>query len=314
MARRMTGASVLAAVALLLVVLTSASAPAGAAGKYPVPYNFLPFAITGGLNLHDGPPGANDWSCRPSAAHPRPVVLVHGLFGNGDTNWQTYGPLLANEGYCVYALTYGVLPHSTIPLSLLGGLTPIEDSAVEVSAFVDRVLAATGAAKVDIVGHSEGTVVPDYYAKFLGGATKIDKYVSLAPLWHGTDPLGLTTLATLGAPASAQSAATSSFGEMAPGSPFLAKLRSGGTPAVPGVIYTNIVTRYDELVSPYTSGIEAGMTNIVVQDQCGLDFTEHFEMAADPVAAADVLNALDPAHPRPVPCRLVLPFVGPLLG
>jgi hypothetical protein len=52
------------------------------------------------------------------------------------------------------------------------------------------------------------------------------------------------------------------------------------------------------------------MHNITLQDQCGLDFSEHFAIVADPVAAADVLNALDPAHPRPVPCVLVLPFVG----
>ena len=98
--------------------------------------------------------------------------------------------------------------------------------------------------------------------------------------------------------------------ELLAGSAFYAKLRSGGTPAVKGITYTNIVTKYDELVVPYTSGIQAGMRNIVVQDQCALDFSEHFEIAADPIAAADVLNALDPAHPRPVPCRLVLPFVG----
>jgi triacylglycerol lipase len=52
------------------------------------------------------------------------------------------------------------------------------------------------------------------------------------------------------------------------------------------------------------------MTDLVVQDFCRLDFSEHFEIAADPVAAALVLNALDPAHPRSVPCRPVLPFVG----
>ena len=42
-------------------------------------------------------PGTNDWSCKPTAAHPEPVVLVHGTFGNKSTNWQTYGPLLANR-------------------------------------------------------------------------------------------------------------------------------------------------------------------------------------------------------------------------
>ena len=80
---------------------------------------------------------------------------------------------------------------------------------------------------------------------------------------------------------------------------------------VKGVTYTNIVTTHDELVSPYTSGIEPGMTNITVQDHCATDYTEHFEIAADPVAAGYVLNALDPAHPRPVPCTIVLPFEGP---
>jgi len=48
----------------------------------------------------------------------------------------------------------------------------------------------------------------------------------------------------------------------------------------------------------------------VVQDECALDYAEHFQIAADPVAARIVLNALDPAHRKPVPCRLVLPFVG----
>ena len=35
-------------------------------------------------------------------------MLVHGTAGNKNTNWQTYAPLLANNGYCVFALTYGV--------------------------------------------------------------------------------------------------------------------------------------------------------------------------------------------------------------
>ncbi|EME51337.1 esterase/lipase family protein [Amycolatopsis decaplanina] len=52
----------------------------------------------------------------------------------------------------------------------------MEQSAKELSAFVDEVLGATGVSKVDILGHSEGTLTPSYYVKFLGGASKVDKY------------------------------------------------------------------------------------------------------------------------------------------
>jgi triacylglycerol lipase len=239
------------------------------------------------------------------------VVLVHGTAGNKNTNWQTYAPLLANNGYCVFALTYGVQPGTPLPFNQLGGADKLENSAAELKAFVDKVLAATGAAKVDIVGHSQGTLMPDYYVKFLGGAAKVDKYISLAPLWHGSNAGGVNMerYATAAFGFAPTDLFAPSLAEMGTGSAFLTKLRAGGV-AVPGVHYTNIATKYDELVVPYTSGIEPGMTNIVLQDQCALDHTDHFEMAADPIAAVDVLNTLDPAHPRPVPCKLVLPFIG----
>lgn len=315
--RRSTILAGLAAVAVVATSVLVAGTRAGADQRqYPVPRTFLTAALLAAPDADADPPGANDWSCRPSAAHPEPVVLVHGLLGNKNTNWQTYAPLLANNGYCVFALTYGVTSGTPQPLNQLGGLTAMESSARELSAFVARVLAATHALKVDILGHSEGTVVPDYYAKFLGGAARIAKYVSLAPIWHGTNPAGLATVDALGARYGlspvvdgAMSRYFASGTELLAGSPFYAKLRSGGTPAVPGIAYTNIVTKYDELVVPYTSGVQAGMRNITVQDQCGLDLSDHLEIAADPVASADVLNALDPAHPRPVPCQLVLPFI-----
>jgi triacylglycerol lipase len=77
------------------------------------------------------------------------------------------------------------------------------------------------------------------------------------------------------------------------------------------------MTRYDELVTPYISGrlpAAPDATNIVVQDQCPIDFAEHLAMAFDPTVGQDVLNALDPAHARKVPCRLVLPGIGAPLG
>lgn len=293
---------------LTALVPALGTAPASASDRLPVPYQFLPAALVGGVPGASAP-GTNDWTCEPTVAHPRPVVLVHGTLGNRATNWQTYGPLLKNNGYCVFALTYG----ATFPLPFpgaLGGLADIRESAAELGAFVDRVLAATGASKVDIVGHSQGTLMPNWYAKFLGGASKIEHYVSLAPLWHGTGTTGPapSTTAFGGDP---RELVGPSFGQMSAGSSFLQEMRAGGV-AVPGIDYVNIVTRYDELVRPYTSGIEDGMTNIVLQDSCALDLSEHFQIAASRVAAAHVLNALDPDHATPVRCTLVLPFVGGL--
>jgi triacylglycerol lipase len=303
--RRLTVLSCLIAAGCLV------AAPAGATDPLPVPYQFIPSAILGGMPDANAP-GTNDWSCKPTAAHPRPVILVHGTAGNRSTNWQTYGPLLKNNGYCVFALTYGVAPGTPYPLSALGGMESIRSSAGELATFVDQVLAATGATKVDLVGHSQGTLMPNYYAKFLGGAAKIGSYISLAPLWHGTglgDVTPLLALAFGDAAADQPIPFCAACGEMSASSSFIAQMRAGGV-AIPGIHYVNIMTRYDELVVPYTSGREVGMTNIVIQDQCSLDFTEHFEIAADKNASVIVLNALDPAHPRPVNCSLVLPFVG----
>jgi triacylglycerol esterase/lipase EstA (alpha/beta hydrolase family) len=316
-------AALLATVALLFAALpASTSAAADGDPPLPVPYTFLPNAVLAGLAIDKDAPGTNDWSCIPSTAHPEPVVLTHGLMGNKGTNWQTYGPLLHNEGYCVFALTYGTTDKAPAQFrNVFGGLTKIESSAEELKAFVARVLASTGASKVDIVGHSEGTVMPNYYAKFLGGAAFIDDYVSIAPLWHGTNVGGFATLSTLGAPYGFTPAMFTvlepffaSGQQLLRGSEFMTKMRSGGTPAVPGITYTNIVTKYDELVVPYTSGIEPGMTNIVVQKPCVLDLAEHFSIVADPIAARHVLNALDPDHAKPPRCQIVTPFIGGFTG
>jgi triacylglycerol lipase len=305
------------AIACLVIAGATAlvAAPAStAADQYPVSYNFLSSAVLAGAQLDADAPGSNIWDCKPTSQHPRPVVLVHGTAGNKNTNWQTYAPLLANNGYCVFALTYGVTAGTPKGLDQLGGLDKIETSAQQLKEFVARVRQATGASQVDILGHSQGTLMPNYYAKFLGGAPYIHSYVSLAPLWHGTSTGSagqMNQSMNIYAPSADQTPGCAACSEMGSDSAFMQKMRSGGV-AVKGITYTNIVTRYDELVSPYTSGIEPGMHNITVQDGCATDYTEHFEIAADPVAAGYVLNALDPAHPRPVPCKVVLPFEGPV--
>jgi len=302
-----------AALTLLALVAGVAAAPVGqAADDLPVTYNFLVSAITAGASVDADPPGGNDWSCQPSARHPRPVVLVHGTAGNKNTNWQTYSPLLHNNGYCVFSLTYGVPPGAPVPQNQLGGITRMEGSARQLKAFVARVLHATGARKVDLLGHSQGTVMPEYYVKFLGGAKHVKRYISLSPLWHGTKLANLMPLLAKAFGLEEHEAPTcQACGQFAATSRFMKRLRRGGL-VIGDVEYTNIMTKYDELVIPYTSGRQRGMRNIVVQDLCNTDFSEHFEIAADPVAAQIVLNTLDPAHKKPVPCMVVLPWVGPV--
>jgi len=306
---RRTATALLTLVALVATTLAP-GAPTYAEERLPVGYNFLVGAAAGGLKPGASAPGTNDWSCRPTDRHPRPVVLVHGTLGNRSTNWQTYGPLLKNHGYCVFALTYGVA--ADVPgVDIFGGLGDIRRSAEQLDAFVDRVLRRTGARKVDIIGHSQGTYMPQYWVKFLGGRRLVRNYVSLAPLWKGTRAADLLTVAARVFGAEDALPLCTACPQMASSSGFLRKLRKGGL-AVKGIRYTNIMTRYDELVLPWHSGREPGMHNIVLQDVCRTDYSEHFEIAADPVAAHLVLNRLDPAHPVPVPCPVVLPLVGPV--
>jgi triacylglycerol esterase/lipase EstA (alpha/beta hydrolase family) len=279
----------------------------------PVNYDFAAaFAATIGFPAVP-PPGANNWSCKPRAAHPYPVILAHGTFENGADNWQAASPLLVNHGYCVFAFNYGGSPAA----NPVGGTQDIPTSAGQLSAFVSQVLAATGAAKVDIVGHSQGGMMPRYYLRFLHGGARVHTLVGLSPSNHGTTIGGLTTLTqTLGLLSvfsTGLNALCPSCQQQLAGSAFLAKLNAGGD-TVPGVSYTVIQTRNDEVVTPYTSAFlpGPGVTNITVQDQCALDQTDHLEISYDPVALADVLNALDPAHPVQVPCLPVLPLTGPV--
>ena len=130
----------------------------------------------------------------------------------------------------------------------IDGLGHIERSAAELSSFVNSVLSKTKASKVDLVGHSQGGMMPNYYIKFLGGASKVNELIGLAPSNHGTTLDGLTKLVEvfpfadeivsgllefLGAP---------SLPEQAEGSAFIKKLFGSGEPVVSGVRYVVIET------------------------------------------------------------------------
>ncbi|MET9417873.1 alpha/beta fold hydrolase [Streptomyces klenkii] len=245
--------------------------------------------------------GWNDYSCKPSAAHPRPVVLVHGTLGNSVDNWLVLAPYLKNRGYCVFSLDYGKLPG----VPLFYGLGPIAKSAEELSAYVDKVRDATGADKVDLVGHSQGGAMPRYYLNFLGGKDKVNSLTGIAPNNHGTTLSGLVTLMDkVPGARSALGGLTPGLTDQAIGSDYLKKMASVPD-TVPGVRYTVIATKYDEVVTPYTSGYLTGpdVRNVLLQNLCAVDFSEHIAIGTvDRVVAHEVTNALDPANATPTTC------------
>jgi pimeloyl-ACP methyl ester carboxylesterase len=221
------------------------------------------------------PPGANDFACR-SAGHPIPVVLVHGTFGDMTVSWNLVSPALKAEGYCVFALDL-----------VRRGMAPIDRSADKLAAFIDEVLTRTGAPKVSLVGHSQGGMLGRYVAKFRDKLAVIDDIVGLAPSSHGTTNPLAPGVAGLGCPACAEQVA---------GSPFMQRLNAPPE-APPPPSYTVISTRYDEVVTPYQSQALEGATNIVLQDRCPEDVTDHVGIIYDPIALQWTLNALGRAGP-----------------
>jgi pimeloyl-ACP methyl ester carboxylesterase len=226
-------------------------------------------------------PGSAAAACPPSPAHPTPVILVHGTFLNSAVSWNALGPLLQAHGFCVFSVDYGN-----------NATGPMTTSGQEVAAFARQVLAETGAAKVSFVGHSQGGSLSRYVAKDLGLLDRTDDIVGLAPSNHGTTtPLGPVATA-LGCVA---------CGDQAAGSPFMQALNQ--PPEAPGpASYTVISTRYDEVVTPYQSQALTGdaVTNVVLQDRCPADLTDHVAIPYDPVALQWVVNALErpgPADP-----------------
>ncbi|MFJ9409866.1 esterase/lipase family protein [Streptomyces sp. NPDC101393] len=245
--------------------------------------------------------GWNNFSCKPSAAHPRPVVLAHGTFGNAVDNWLGLAPYLVHRGYCVFSLDYGQLPG----VPFFHGLGAVDASARQLAVYVDRVLAATGASKTDIVGHSQGGMMPRVYLKSHGGADKVNALIGLAPSNHGTDLNGLTRLLDHfpGAKEYIDASAPGLSDQIA-GSDTLSRLNDGGD-TVPGVHYTVIATRYDEVVTPYRTQFLEGpdVHNVLLQDLCPSDRSEHVAIGlADRVAFHETANALDPAHATPTTC------------
>ncbi|KAL1413241.1 hypothetical protein Q8F55_000995 [Vanrija albida] len=273
----------------VLAAAVVAAAPAESGIAPPVPAPALSLLVeTGDTPGTDTPPatdlamdplvtvtsGLNDPACRATPGFD-PVIFLHGLGVPGAISFITKAPLVASRGYCVFTPTYGwhVFP-------CWGSMRA---SANELDGIVDRVLASTGASRVNIVGHSSGTTVGAYYLKFVGAA-RVNAFVAFGSNFRGTTLLGLSRVVrALPGVGGLLAKVCPSCDEILPGSAFLRDLAEGGF-TVPGPEYTSIVSRLDTVVLPYTSGVidEPGVTNVVIQDHCPDDRVRHILQAVDP--------------------------------
>jgi pimeloyl-ACP methyl ester carboxylesterase len=282
------------AAAATALVVTLGYGGASAQPQYPVTASIQQGLQQSKADPSAPPPGVNVPGCVPSAAHPRPVVLVTGTFGNMTSDWAGLGPTLANAGYCVYSTPIGGDPHKVVQTT-----GPVRDSAKQIASYVDKVLADTGADQVDLVGHSQGGLIAEYYVKALGGAPKVHTLVGLSPTTHGTTASGLAYLAGPW------------VGYLCPGctdqiiGSGLIKEHNTGPIAQPGVSYTIIETHNELVVTPVGKAAfiaEPGVRNLWVQDFCASDNIGHAGLAYSHAAQKLTMNALDPANPIPAGC------------
>ncbi|KAA0024637.1 esterase/lipase family protein [Antrihabitans cavernicola] len=277
---------------MLAGLLVLAAAPAGAAPVAPAGTTIEP------------PIG-----CLPTAARPDPVVVLPGADGTTAQTaeqWAVMTQHLRGAGACVLVFQGGIIDGKR-------WAGDIPAAAVQVAQFVDRVEATTGARKVDIVAHSAGSIVANYYLKVLHGAPNVEHAVFIASEGGGCDGAG--SLAALGiknlpitpvqvlrtlpfmAPILAQllpDLATTL--QMAPGSAVYESVFVDGPVTQPGVRYAVLASKADTLATPAGTCsfiTEPGVTNVFYEDLFpGRPPVDHSTIRSSPDTANWVVDQL----------------------
>jgi triacylglycerol esterase/lipase EstA (alpha/beta hydrolase family) len=296
-------------VTLLVSASTLSLAPAAHAARPTFPTALA----TSILEPSRMPAGANDPSCRPTARHPRPVVLLHGTYATPYNSFAALAPALRASGWCVFAPALGASP-----VPFIKGWQPIERSATQLGGVIDAVLATTGAEQVDLVGYSQGGVVARAYLTdpALGGArrARVHALVGLSVPNHGTNIAGLATITrTLRLAPILRRYTGQGALDLLAGSPLQRELTRRGE-TIPGVATTMVATATDEISVPSRAAWLAGtpdapVRNVLLQRGCPIDLSDHFSIPYSPRAMALVASALAEQMGRSLPCTLQLPVV-----
>lgn len=281
-----------------MTVAPSASAAQDVQGSGPYQLNFSA-ALVYSLVFPDAQAaGVNNWGCTPTAGT-QPVVLVHGTYANQYDSFARMAPELTWAGYCVYSFNYGTDgTDAAAQLPGVYGTTGLSGNGDELAAFAAAVRERTGVDEVDMVGWSQGgTIITDVLKKH--GGAGVDDVVTYGATHHGTALSGLGTIAqAVGATDLTRAGLGQAAVDQLRGSDYLTELTADGD-TVPGVDYTVVATRYDEVTTPYRSTfLEAGpgatVDNITLQDGCGIDLSDHLSMTASPRLIDITKRALHP--------------------
>lgn len=188
-------------------------------------------AACSGIDAATGPRALR--SRAPLAHHP--IVFVHGWNANAST-WATMVARFKADGWTDAELATWSYKTSQ----------PNATTAQQIKVKVDSILAATGAAQVDIISHSMGALSARYYVKNLGGGAKVDAWIALGGTNYGTS----TAYACTSTPCR----------EMWPSSDFLDALNAGTD--VPGAPrYATWRSPCDEVIIPQRNAQLIGAKN-----------------------------------------------------
>ncbi len=228
----------------------------------------------------------NAVACPATFSNPQrqPVLLVHGTTVTPEENWEwNYAKVLPTLGYDVCTVR--------LPGRALGDIQVSAEYVVHAV----RTISSRTDGKVDVVGLSQGGLVPRWAIKWWPDVRAlVDDYVGIVSPNHGT----------------VFSDVTCPFGcapalwQMSRSSAFLEALNRGDE--TPGdVAYTSVYSVTDQFVQPQApaeaaSSPLAGGSNIAIQDVCPGRVVDHVNSTADAAVFEVVMDALrhvGPADP-----------------
>lgn len=206
-----------------------------------------------------------------------PVLFLHGTTSSSHHNWSwNWARALDDRRWAHCELD---TPES--------GNGDIQVAAEWVTRAI-RIMHRRADRRISLVGHSQGGMIGRWSLKWWPDTRRMVKdYVGLASSNHGTEAARPQC--------EGARSCTAAEWQQRTGSNFLGALNAGPE-TFRGISYTEIATRYDEVVVPHTSTFLAGprrrVTNTTAQDACPTDTSEHFAMAVSIGAWLIALDAL----------------------